>query len=129
VTLRQVHHKRELIIGRSLLGSLFLICSNQKVANPDPAMQLLVDRELPDLIIVPAANFNLSAGICVILNLHLRPVCRELAVSWIVTSLFHFIPNDGWKMSIFVKNCVIAGGFLYVSSMDHTRNSAAAARE
>ena len=115
MTLPQGHHKCELIIGRSLLGSLFLIGFIQKVANPDPAMQLLVDRGLPDLLIIPAAFFSLSAGLCVIFNWYLRPVCCALAAYCIVTSLFHFIPNDGWQMSIFVKNWAIAGGCLVLA--------------
>jgi putative oxidoreductase len=27
-----------------------------------------------------------------------------------VTSVFHFLPEDGWQMSIFVKNPAIGGG-------------------
>ena len=35
-----------------------------------------------------------------------------LAAYCAATSAFHFIPGDGWQMSIFVKNWAIAGGCL-----------------
>ena len=33
-----------------------------------------------------------------------------------LTSLFHFLPQDGWQMSIFVKNWALAGGFLVLAA-------------
>jgi putative oxidoreductase len=32
------------------------------------------------------------------------------------TSLFHLQPQDGWQMSIFVKNWAIAGGLLSLAA-------------
>ena len=39
-----------------------------------------------------------------------------LAAYCAVTSLFHFIPDDSWQMTIFVKNWAIAGGLLVLAA-------------
>jgi len=46
-----------------------------------------------------------------------------LAAYCVVTSVFHFIPSDGWQMSIFIKNWAIAGGLLALSAA-HSRTIA-----
>jgi putative oxidoreductase len=45
-----------------------------------------------------------------------RPLAFLLAGYCALTSLFHYIPSDGWQMSIFVKNWAIAGGCLALAA-------------
>jgi putative oxidoreductase len=45
-----------------------------------------------------------------------RPVALLLALYCAVTSLFHYIPADPWRISIFVKNRAIAGGCLVLAA-------------
>ena len=51
-----------------------------------------------------------------ILGVALRPAAAGLAAYCAVTSLFHFIPDDSWQMTIFVKNWAIAGGLLVLAA-------------
>ena len=51
-----------------------------------------------------------------IAGLWTRPVAASLAAYCMVTSLFHFLPDDPWQMSIFVKNWAIAGGCLVLAA-------------
>ncbi|MGC3939891.1 DoxX family protein [Roseobacter sp. EG26] len=105
------------VIGRSMMGGLFVIGGLQKMLDPGPVMQLLADQGMAEDLIVPAALLNLCAGACVIFNWYLRPTCFLLAAYCGFTSLFHLVPTDGWQMSIFVKNWAIVGGFLCLSAL------------
>ncbi|MDA8586499.1 DoxX family protein [Rhodobacteraceae bacterium] len=114
--IRQKRARIERMIGRWLMGALLLIGGFQKILDPRPVMQLLADQGMPESLIVPATVFNLGAGACVLINWNLRPVCLSSCAYCAFTSLFHFIPADGWQMSIFVKNWAIAGGFLCLAA-------------
>lgn len=108
--------RAELIVGRLLLSALFFAGSIQKILDPTPAMMLLEGVGLSGVLVWPAAAFNLVAGILLATGRYVVPVARILAVYCVVTSVFHFIPSDGWQMSIFIKNWAIAGGLLALSA-------------
>ncbi|WP_276308495.1 DoxX family protein [Oceaniglobus ichthyenteri] len=108
--------------GRVLLALLFFAGAMQKMANPDPAMGLLIARGLPGWLIWPALVFNGVAGVALIAGWALRPLGLALAAYCIFTSWFHFIPSDPWQMSILVKNWAIAGGCLILAAGASGRN-------
>jgi putative oxidoreductase len=60
--------------------------------------------------------FNGFAAIWLIWGLWLGPLSLALAAYCMITSIFHFIPNDPWQMSIFVKNWAIAGGLFVLAA-------------
>lgn len=101
--------------GRILIALLFVAGAVQKIADPAPAMSLLSDRGLPEMLIWPALVYNAAAGLALILGVMTRPVAGSLALYCMVTSIFHLIPDDPWQMSIFVKNWAIAGGCLVLA--------------
>lgn len=102
--------------GRVLIAVLFLGGAVQKWVNPAPVMQLLAGWQLPEVLVWPALVFNAVAGLCLVLGLWVRPVALGLAVYCAVTSVFHFLPEDPWQMTIFVKNWAIAGGCLILAA-------------
>jgi putative oxidoreductase len=104
------------LIGRILIATLFLAGAAQKTSNPAAVEALLAAHNWPLWLIWPAGVFNLGAGLALVLGLWTRPVAFALAVYCAVTSLFHYIPGDGWQMSIFVKNWAIAGGCLVLAA-------------
>ncbi len=108
--------RAELMVGRLLLSALFFAGSIQKILDPTPAMMLLEGVGLSGFLVWPAAAFNLVAGILLATGRYVVPVARILAAYCVVTSVFHFIPSDGWQMSIFIKNWAIAGGLLALSA-------------
>ena len=83
---------------------------------PEAAQALLEARGLPAVLIWPAMLFNGFAAIWLIWGLLLGPLSLALAAYCMVTSIFHFIPNDPWQMSIFVKNWGFAGGLLVLAA-------------
>ncbi len=102
-------------VGRTLLAVLFLAGAVQKALGPEQGMALLGNLGLPGWLIWPALLFNAVAGLALLLGYATRWVALALSVYCMVTSIFHFQPEDGWQMSIFVKNWAIAGGLLVLS--------------
>lgn len=102
-------------IGRYLLAALFLAGAIQKALNPSEAQALLAGFGLPEALIWPAMIYNFMAALCLIANRYVKVTAASLAFYCIATSAFHFIPDDKWQMSIFVKNWAIAGGLLVLS--------------
>lgn len=101
-----------LLLARILIAALFLGGAVQKTLSPADASSLLAGFGLPVAFVWLALAYNALAGLAVIAGLWLRPVALSLAAYCAVTSVFHFIPDDPWQMSIFVKNWAIAGGCL-----------------
>ncbi len=105
-----------LLGARLLVAQLFLLGTAQKWLDPDAVEGLLAGWGLPEWLIWPALAFNLAGGAMLALGLWTRPLALLLAAYCAVTSAFHFIPSDGWQMSIFVKNWAIAGGCLALAA-------------
>ena len=104
------------LAGRLLLALLFILGALQKLNDPEPAMTLLTDRGLPPLLTWPALLFNGIAGLALVAGWLTRPFALASAAYCAVTSYFHFLPDDPWQMTIFVKNWSIAGGFLVLAA-------------
>ncbi|MCP1170208.1 DoxX family protein [Limimaricola litoreus] len=101
-----------LLIGRVLLAGLFLGGAAQKAFEPGQVVGLLTGWHLPGLLVWPALAYNAAAGLALAFGVAVRPVALSLALYCMVTSVFHFLPEDPWQMTIFVKNWAIAGGCL-----------------
>ena len=104
------------LVGRVLIGSLFMAGFVQKLGDPGPATDLLALRGWPGWLLWPAMVYNLLAALAVLLGIGVKPVALSLAAYCAVTSLFHFQPDDPWQISIFVKNWAIAGGCLVLAA-------------
>ncbi|NKB28156.1 MAG: DoxX family membrane protein [Rhodobacteraceae bacterium] len=102
-------------VGRFLLAALFIGGAVQKALDPIPAQDLLAMQGWPVWLIWPALLFNAAGALALILGVALRPAAA-LAAYCAVTSLFHFIPDDPWQMTIFVKNWAISGGLLVLAA-------------
>lgn len=102
--------------ARLLLAGLFVAGAAQKLLQPEVVEGLLAGIGMPGWLVWPALLFNTLAAGALLLGMAVRPVALALAAYCGMTSLFHFIPGDGWQMSIFVKNWAIAGGLLALAS-------------
>ena len=103
-------------LGRWLLAALFVAGTVQKITDPSAAIGLLEGKGLPGLLVWPATAANALGAGCLIANRFVRPAALALALYTAFTSWFHFIPDDPWQMSIFVKNWAITGGLLILAS-------------
>ena len=89
-----------LLGARLLIAQLFLLGSAQKWLDPAIVEGLLAGRGWPEWLIWPALAFNLAAGVLLLLGLGTRPLALLLAAYSAVTSLFHYIPADGWQRAL-----------------------------
>jgi putative oxidoreductase len=104
-----------IVLGRCLIALLFIAGALQKALDPAQVSDLLTGKGLPGWLVWPALVFNGAAALALILGIWLRWVAIALAIYCLFTSWFHFIPDDGWQMSIFIKNWAIAGGLLVLA--------------
>ena len=104
------------LVGRILLACLFLSGAIQKALAPEAAQGLLVGFGLPDWLVWPALAANLALAVGLLRQRTVWLAALAAAGYCAVTSLFHFQPQDGWQMSIFVKNWAIAGGLLALAA-------------
>ncbi|WP_111537177.1 DoxX family protein [Palleronia aestuarii] len=102
--------------GRVLLAGLFVAGAVQKAVSPEIVEGLLAGYGLPAWLAWPALAFNAFGAIALVCGFWLGPVALALAIYCMLTSVFHFVPEDGWQMSIFIKNWAIAGGLLILSA-------------
>ncbi len=59
---------------------------------------------------------DLVAALAMASGVLMEPAALALAVYCGVTSLLHFLPDDPWQMTIFVKNLAVAGGCLILAA-------------
>ena len=104
------------LAARLLIALLFVAGTFQKTLEPQIVEALLAGRGMPGWLVWPALVFNAGAAVALILGVGTRGVALALAAYCGFTSMFHFIPGDGWQMSIFIKNWAIAGGLLALAS-------------
>lgn len=104
------------LVGRLLIAALFLGGAAQKLGDPEPVKGLLAGAGWPVWLWIPAMLYNLGAGMALVTGVAVRPVAASLAGYCAVTSYFHFLPDDPWQMTIFVKNWAIAGGCLVLAA-------------
>jgi putative oxidoreductase len=104
------------LVGRVLIAALFVAGAVQKFDAPGVVEGLLAAHGWPAWLLWPALVFNAVAAVALVLGVFVRPVALGLAVYCGVTSVFHYIPSDGWQMSIVVKNWAIAGGCLVLAA-------------
>ena len=104
-----------ILAGRLLLAVLFAAGAVQKGVAPEGAQSLLASLGWPVWLVWPATAFNVAGALALVFGVWLAPMALALAFYCMVTSLFHYLPDDPWQMSIFIKNWAIAGGLLVLA--------------
>jgi len=104
------------LAGRILIAALFATGAVQKVLAPEAAQGLLAGIGAPLWLFWPALIVNATLAAALVWPPTVRWAALAAAGYCAATSLFHFQPDDGWQMSIFVKNWAIAGGLLVLAA-------------
>jgi len=104
------------LTGRILIAALFVSGAVQKALAPAAAQGLLAGLGLPVWLVWPALALNAGLAVGLLWPPAVRWAALVAAGYCAVTSVFHFLPQDGWQMSIFVKNWAIAGGLLVLAA-------------
>ena len=98
------------------MAALFAAGVAQKATTPEADFALLARFGLPGWLTWPALAANAAGAVLIVTGHGLPWVARGLAAYCAVTSAFHFVPDDPWQISIFVKNWAIAGALLMVAA-------------
>lgn len=106
------------LMGRFCIAALFVTGAAQKIYAPEIVRQMLAAHHWVEFLIWPAVALNLFGAIFLVTGFLLVPTALILASYCMVTSIFHFLPDDPWQMSIFVKNWAIAGGLLILAAAE-----------
>ena len=110
------------LIGRVLLGIIFVMAGFGKLSNPAGAVGYMTTYGIPyaDLLVWPAGLVEFGGGILLMIGWHARCAATALILFTVVaTFIFHAFWNVGaeqmqMQQIHFMKNLAIIGGLLYV---------------
>ncbi|TXI11993.1 MAG: DoxX family protein [Rhizobium sp.] len=102
--------------ARVLMATIFILSGLGKLGAIGPTQTYMAAFGLPPVLVYPTIAFELGSGLMLVLGLYTRPLAIVLAGFSIVTALiFHTNFGDQMQMINFLKNLVMAGGFLLLS--------------
>jgi putative oxidoreductase len=100
-------------IGRLMLALIFIVAGAAKLADIAGTGQYMASVGLPANLALPAALFELIAGICLALGIFTRIFSLLLAGFCLLTALlFHRETADPMQATMAMKNIAMAGGYL-----------------
>lgn len=102
--------------ARLLMSLLFLVSGFSKIAGNAAIQGYMRAYGVPGLLSWPAAVWEISAGLLLLVGLWIRPVSILLAGWCLLTAaIFHTAFSDQNQMVNFFKNMTMAGGFLLIA--------------
>ncbi|QWP78971.1 DoxX family protein [Lysobacter sp. K5869] len=102
-----------LLLARLLMSSIFLISGLSKLSHPDAVAAYMQASGVPAALLWPTVAFELAAAALLIAGFATRATGALLAGFCVVTALlFHANLGDQIQQLMFLKNLVMAGGFL-----------------
>jgi putative oxidoreductase len=107
----------ELLLGRILLGGLFLLAGIAKIVTPAPFTAHMAQFHIPTVLLPAVIGLEVVGGALVILGWRLSWTALALAGFCVMTALvFHFDFADKAERTLFFKDLAIAGGLLVLAS-------------
>lgn len=102
--------------SRVLMASIFLLSGVGKISNFAATQGYMEAFGLPGFLLTPTIAFEIGAGLLILVGLGTRYVALVLSGFCIVTALiFHHDFGDQMQQIMFLKNLVMAGGFLILA--------------
>lgn len=100
-------------LGRALLALIFILGGASKFGDIAGTGAYMQSVGVPSALAMPAAAFELVAGLAILVGWQTRATALLLAGFCVVTAvLFHRDFADQIQMIMFMKNLGLAGGFL-----------------
>jgi putative oxidoreductase len=104
-------------LGRVLMSLIFILGGLGKLGALAATGAYMQSMGISAALALPAALFELFAGLAILLGWRTRPVAIILAGFCIVTAaIFHRNFADQVMMIMFMKNVAMAGGFLILAA-------------
>lgn len=102
--------------SRILMASIFLLSGFGKIGNFAATQSYMQAVGLPGFLLAPTIAFEMGTGLLLIIGLGTRHVAFLLAGFCVVTAFFfHRDFGDQVQQIMFLKNLVMAGGFLLLA--------------
>ena len=107
-------------IGRVMLALLFILAGISKLGALPATDSYIQSVGMPAGLALPAAVFEIAAGLAIALGIFTRFFALLLAGFCLITAvLFHNNFSDPLQMANFLKNVALAGGFLVLFAQCH----------
>jgi putative oxidoreductase len=108
--------------ARLLMASIFLVSGMVKLTESGAMQKYMEAFGVPGSLLWPAAAFELITGLLLVTGLWVR-VTSVLLAGWclLTASIFHTAWSDPTQLMMFMKNLVMAGGFLILAKHGATR--------
>ncbi len=107
-------------IGRVMLAALFIMAGLGKLGDLTGTDAYIQSVGLPAGLGLPAAVFEIAAGLAIALGIFTRFFALLLAGFCLVTAMmFHTNFGDKMQAANFIKNIALAGGFLVLFAQRH----------
>ena len=107
-------------IGRVMLALLFILAGISKLGALPATDSYIQSVGMPAGLALPAAVFEIAAGLAIALGIFTRFFALLLAGFCLITAvLFHNNVSDPLQMANFLKNVALAGGFLVLFAQRH----------
>ena len=104
------------LVGRVLIGLLFLLAGLGKLPDVQGFSGYLASGGLPAFLAWPAVIFEIVVGAMLIIGYQTRIAALLIAAFCVVSGvLYHFAPADQLQVAMFLKNLAIAGGVLMLA--------------
>jgi len=103
------------LLGRILLGHIFLIAGIGKISSYAGTMGYMESMGVPGVLLPAVILLELGGGLALILGFQTRVVAAALALFCAAAAaIFHNDFGNQMQMIMFMKNFAMAGGLLYV---------------
>lgn len=117
-----VERRLATLLPRVAMALLFLVSAYNKVTGSGPTQAYMEAYGVPGILVWPAALWEMTAGVCLLLGLLPRLVTLGL-VGWclLTAAIFHRNWADGMQQMHFFKNITMAGAFAILAMTDALR--------
>ena len=117
-------------VGRVMMAALFVLAGLGKLGSIAGTDAYIQSVGMPAHLGLPAAIFEIAAGLAIALGIFTRFFALLLAGFCLITAvLFHNNFADQMQMANFLKNVALAGGFLVLFAQSHMKWSYDTMRE
>jgi putative oxidoreductase len=104
--------------ARVLMSLLFLISGVSKLTGVVATQAYMTAYGVPEILLWPAAAWEISAGVLLVMGLWTRPLAVLLTGWCLMTAfIFHTAFSDPVMLMMFLKNITMAGSFLLLAKI------------
>ena len=103
--------------ARVLMGVLFLLAGVGKLSDVAGFTGYMTSAGVPGILAWPVILLEILGGLALIVGFKARFAALMLAgFTLLAAMLYHFVPADQMRMTMFLKNLAVAGGLLLVTA-------------